>query len=101
MSGTHTFLAWEVAGVHGMRAARDTRSIARVCQQHRRHPVLRGTGTEPIAELPLPPLSSPSSDRRGDWGSPDHSLVHCYGALYWKALGRNPHPGQRGQSCCL
>lgn len=29
-------------------------------------------------------------------GSPNHSLAHCYGALYWKALRQNPHPGQQG-----
>lgn len=46
----------------------------------------------------LAPLSHPSLDgRTWCWGSPNRSLVHGYGALYWKALRRNPHPGQQGQ----
>lgn len=31
-------------------------------------------------------FSYPSLSSSGDWGPPDHSLAHCYGALYWKAL---------------
>lgn len=31
-------------------------------------------------------------------GSPSRSLVHCYGALYWKALRRTPLPGQPGRA---
>lgn len=46
----------------------------------------------------LAPLSHPSLDGlTWCWGSPNRSLVHGYGALYWKALRRNPHPGQQGQ----
>ena len=56
------------------------------------------TTPEPLGELhPAPTLKSILRQSVVAGGLPATALVHCYGALYWKALRRNPHQGPQGE----